>query len=179
MYVWQQEWRNPVYTRRIDSSALVVKSFIAPILIYKFCLYLSVSWFIIKLLKKERNKQPRSMQSRTYRFNTQFSLHRFIINNRIAEVYVEVHDSVCEGVDPQLYSGKHKIVVIKKLDFLFWFSLFWVVNLVQSFKVLKVYQKLSFLTLLSFCTSHFLKPAFKPHFWWQNTFKGHLVVGEP
>jgi hypothetical protein len=38
MYVWQQEWRNPVYASRIDSSSLVFKSFIAPILIYKFCL---------------------------------------------------------------------------------------------------------------------------------------------
>ncbi len=47
-YVWQQEWRNPVYARRINSSALVFKSFITPILIYKFCLYLSLSWFIIK-----------------------------------------------------------------------------------------------------------------------------------
>ncbi len=38
MYVWQEEWRNPVYARRINSSDLVFKSFITPILIYKFCL---------------------------------------------------------------------------------------------------------------------------------------------
>ena len=34
-----------------------------------------------------------------------------------------------------LWRGKHKIVVIKKIDFLFCFSFFWVVNFVQSFKV--------------------------------------------
>ncbi len=37
-YVWQQEWHNPVYVRRVDSSSLVFESFITPILIYKSCL---------------------------------------------------------------------------------------------------------------------------------------------
>ena len=46
-YAWQQEWHNPVHGRRVDSSALVFESFITPILIYKSCLYLSLSRFII------------------------------------------------------------------------------------------------------------------------------------
>ncbi len=69
--------------------------------------------------KKRKKHATAVYAARTCRFNTQFSLYRFIINNRSAEVYAEVYDSVYEGVDPQLYSGKHKIVVIKKLDFLF------------------------------------------------------------
>ena len=32
------------------------------------------------------------------------------------------------------FQGKHKNVALKNFDFLFWFRLFWVVNLVQSFK---------------------------------------------
>ncbi len=43
------------------------------------------------------------------------------------------------------------------------------VNLVHSIKVRA--EKLSFLTLLSFCTSHFLKP-YKPHFWWRRSTSG-------
>ena len=40
-YVWQEEWHNPVYVRRVDSSTLVFESFITQILIYKSCLYLN------------------------------------------------------------------------------------------------------------------------------------------
>jgi hypothetical protein len=47
-YVWHQEWRNPVYVRRVDSSVFVFESFISPIFIYKSCLQISLSWLIIK-----------------------------------------------------------------------------------------------------------------------------------
>ncbi len=47
-YVWHQEWYNPVYVSRVDSSTLVFESFITPILLYQSCLYLLLSWFIIK-----------------------------------------------------------------------------------------------------------------------------------
>ncbi len=66
MYVWQQEWRNPVYTRRINSSTFVFKSFITPILIYKFCLYRSLSWFIIKHSHRLYLTRARLMYLRVY-----------------------------------------------------------------------------------------------------------------
>ena len=54
-----------------------------------------------------------------------------IVNTSSYASHQQIHYMLLEYTLCIYISGKHKIVAIKKLDFLFCFSLFWVVNLVQ------------------------------------------------